>query len=102
MIHRSSKDMRVHLRYLESVFLPQRVECVDRVLLVMVPRAVPAHQCLPSSVCLCLSTSRMRGRTSMLPTTSCPSKTSTVQVNSMRPSLGTLLTLYSEALVMPN
>jgi hypothetical protein len=37
-----------------------------------------------------------------LPTTSCPSKTSTVQVNSMCPSLETPLTLYSEALVMPS
>jgi hypothetical protein len=85
--HCSSEDLRVHSRFLESIIFPPRVEYTDGVLQVTVPRMVPAHQCLPSSVGHYLSTSRT--------TTSCPSKTSTVQVNSMRPGLGTLLTLYS-------
>jgi hypothetical protein len=33
---------------------------------VMVPGAVQAHQCLPSSICYYLSTSHTRGRTSVL------------------------------------
>jgi hypothetical protein len=64
--HRSSKDLWVHLRDLESIHLPPGVECVDGVLQVAVPRTVPARQRLPSSNGYCLSTSRMRGRTSML------------------------------------
>jgi hypothetical protein len=32
----------------------------------MVPGAVPTRQCLPSSVCHCLSTGRTRGGTSVL------------------------------------
>jgi hypothetical protein len=64
--HRSSKDLWGHSRDLESNLLPLRVECLDRVLQVTVPRVVPAHQHLPSSVGHFLSTSRMRGRTSML------------------------------------
>jgi hypothetical protein len=100
--HRSSKDLWGHSRDLESNLLPLRVECLDRVLQVTVPRVVPAHQHLPSSVGHFLSTSRMRAGQACLPTTSCSSKTSTMQVNSMCPGLGTLLTLYSGALVMPN
>jgi hypothetical protein len=64
--HRSSEDLQVHLRDLESILLPPRVECVDGVLQVAVPRTVPARQCLLSNVDHCLSTSRMRGGTSML------------------------------------
>jgi hypothetical protein len=64
--HHSSEDLWVHSRDLESILLPLRVECIDRVLQVTVPRAVPAHQRLPSSVGHCLSTSHMRGETGML------------------------------------
>jgi hypothetical protein len=64
--HCSSKDIWVHSRDLESILLPPMVECIDRVLQVTVLRAVLARQCLPSSVSHCLSTSRKRGRTSML------------------------------------
>jgi hypothetical protein len=45
--HRSSEDLWVHSRDLESILVPPRVECVERVLQVMVPRAVPARQRLP-------------------------------------------------------
>jgi hypothetical protein len=48
--HHASKDLRVHSRDLESILFPLRVECVNGVLQVMVPRAFPAHQRLPSSV----------------------------------------------------
>jgi hypothetical protein len=64
--HYSSKDLRFHSRDLESILLPLRIECIDKVLSVTVPRMVLAHQCLPSSVGHCVSTSRMKGRTSML------------------------------------
>jgi hypothetical protein len=64
--HHSSEDMWVHLRDLEIIFLPSRIECVDRVLQVVVPRTVPAHQHLESSVGHCLSTSRTTGGTHML------------------------------------
>jgi hypothetical protein len=100
--HRSSEDLWVHSRDLESVLLPPRVECIDGVLQVAVPRTVLAHQHLPSSVGYYLSIGRTRAGQACLPTTSCPSKTSTVQVNSMCPGLGTLLTLYSRAMVRPN
>jgi hypothetical protein len=66
MRHHSSEDLRVHSRDLESILLPPRVQCVDRVLPVTVPRAVPAHQRLPSSVSHCLSTGHTRGGTSLL------------------------------------
>jgi hypothetical protein len=66
MRHRSAKDLWVHSRDLESILLPPRVECVDRVLQVMVLRAIPARQCLPSSIDRCLGTSRTRGGTSIL------------------------------------
>jgi hypothetical protein len=52
--HCSSEDLRVHSRNLEVI------------LLVTVPGAVLARQCLPSSVCHYLSTSRMRGGASVL------------------------------------
>jgi hypothetical protein len=45
--HRSSEDLWVHLRDLESNLLPLRVECVDGVLQVMVAGLVPSRQCLP-------------------------------------------------------
>jgi hypothetical protein len=64
--HRSSEDLRVHPRNHEGILLPPRIECVDGVLQVTVLGAVPACLCLPSSVCYCLNTSRMRGGTSML------------------------------------
>jgi hypothetical protein len=64
--HCSSEDLQVHSRDLESSLLPPRIEDVDRVLQVAVPRTIPTHQCLPSSVGHCLSTSCMRGGTSML------------------------------------
>jgi hypothetical protein len=64
--HRSSEDLQFHSRDLESIFLPQRVECIDGVLQVMVPRTVPARQHLPSNIGYCLSTGRMRGGTCML------------------------------------
>jgi hypothetical protein len=64
--HRSTKDLWVHSRNLESILLPLRVKCVDGVLPVTVLRTVPAHQRLPSSVGHCLSTSRTRGEASML------------------------------------
>jgi hypothetical protein len=60
MRHRSFEDMRVYLRDLESILLPSIVECVDGVLQVMVLRAVPSRQCLPSNVGHCLSTRRSR------------------------------------------
>jgi hypothetical protein len=66
MKHRSSKDLWIHSKDLESIIPPLRVECVDGVLQVMVPGAVPTGQHLPSSVYPCLSTSRTRGGTSML------------------------------------
>jgi hypothetical protein len=66
MRHCSFEDLWIHLRNLESIFLPPRIECVDGVLQVMVPRAVLACQRLPSSVYQCFSTSCMRGGTSML------------------------------------
>jgi hypothetical protein len=56
--HRSTKDLWVHSRNLESILLPLRVKCVDGVLPVTVLRTVPAHQRL--------STSRTRGEASML------------------------------------
>jgi hypothetical protein len=62
----SSEYPQVHSRGLESILLPLRVECVDKVLQVMVLRAVLPCQRLPSNVGHCLSTSRMRGGTSML------------------------------------
>jgi hypothetical protein len=62
----SSEDLWVHSRDLESILLPPRVECIDHVLQITVPGAVLAHQCLPSSVYHCLSTSHTRGETSML------------------------------------
>jgi hypothetical protein len=65
MRHRSFEDLRVHSRDLKNILLPLRVECVDRVLQVTVSRAVPAHQCLPSSVGHCLSTHRSRSETSV-------------------------------------
>jgi hypothetical protein len=64
--HRSSEDLWVHSRGLESILLPPMVECVDRVLQVMVPGVVPARQHLPSSVSHCLSTGRTWGGTGML------------------------------------
>jgi hypothetical protein len=64
--HRSSKDLRVHLRNLESIFLPSRIDCVDGVLQVTVPRAVPALQYLPRSIYHCLSANRTRSGTSTL------------------------------------
>jgi hypothetical protein len=45
--HRPSEDWRVHSRDLESILVPPRVECVDRVLQVMVLRVVLARQHLP-------------------------------------------------------
>jgi hypothetical protein len=66
MRHHSSEDLWVHLRDLESILLPLRVECVDGVLQVTVPRTVPAHQHLPSSASYCLNTCHTRGGTSML------------------------------------
>jgi hypothetical protein len=66
MSHHSSKDPWVHSRNLEGILLPPRIECVDGLLWVMVLGAVPTHQCLRSSVCHCLSTSRTRGGTSVL------------------------------------
>jgi hypothetical protein len=66
MRHHSSKDLWVHSRNLESIFLPLRVECVDGVLQVTVLGAVPAHQCLPSCLCHHLSTSRTRRGRSVL------------------------------------
>jgi hypothetical protein len=65
MRHRSFKDLQVQLRDLESILLPPRVECVDRVLQVTVSRAVLAYQRLPSSVGHCLNTRRLRGGTSV-------------------------------------
>jgi hypothetical protein len=65
MRHRSFEDMRVYLRDLESILLPPIVECVDGVLQVMVPRAVPSRQCLPSNVGHCLSTRRLRSEISV-------------------------------------
>jgi hypothetical protein len=64
--HRSSKNLRVHSRNLESILLPPRVEWVDGVLHVTVPGAVLAHQWLPNCVYHYLSTSCMRGGTSAL------------------------------------
>jgi hypothetical protein len=66
MRHRSSKDLRVHSRNLESILLPLRVKCIDGVLQVTMLRTVPAHQRLPSSIGHCFSTSCTKGRTSML------------------------------------
>jgi hypothetical protein len=58
MRHHSSEDLQVHSRNLESILLPPSVECVDGVLQVTVPGAVPAHQCLLSCVCHYLSTNQ--------------------------------------------
>jgi hypothetical protein len=66
MRHCSFEDLWVHSRDLESMLLPPRVECIDRVLQVVAPRAILAWQRLPSSVGHCLSTSHMRSKTSML------------------------------------
>jgi hypothetical protein len=57
--------MQVHSRELESILLLSRVECIDGVPQVVVPRAIPAHQCLPSSVGHYLSTHRSRSGTSV-------------------------------------
>jgi hypothetical protein len=65
MRHQSSEDLQVHSRDLESILLPPRVECVDRVLQVTMPRAVIAHQRLPSNVGHYLNTRRSRGGTSV-------------------------------------
>jgi hypothetical protein len=43
MSHRSSKDLRVHSRNHEGILLPPRIECIDEVLQVTVPGAVPAQ-----------------------------------------------------------
>jgi hypothetical protein len=43
MRHSTSKDLRVHSRDLESILLPLRVECIDRVLQVTMSRVVPAR-----------------------------------------------------------
>jgi hypothetical protein len=64
--HRSTEDLWVHLRNLEGTLLPLRVKCIDGVLQVTVPRAVPAHQCLPRCVCHCLIIGRTKGGTSVL------------------------------------
>jgi hypothetical protein len=64
--HRSSKDLWVHSRNLEGILLPSRIECIDGILQVTVPGVVPAHQCLSSSVNHYLSTSHMRGGTSVI------------------------------------
>jgi hypothetical protein len=64
--HLSSEDLWVDSRNLEGTLFPLKVKCVDGILQVMVPRAVPAHQCLPSYGCHCLYTSRTRGGTSMI------------------------------------
>jgi hypothetical protein len=66
MRHCYSEDLWVHSRDLERIILPPRVECIDGVLQVTVPRTVSARQHWPSSVGHFLSTSRMRGGTSML------------------------------------
>jgi hypothetical protein len=66
MRHRSSEDLWVHSRNLQSILLPLRVKCIDGVLQVTVPRMVPAHQRLPSSVCHCLGMGRTRSKTNML------------------------------------
>jgi hypothetical protein len=50
MRHHPSEDLWVHLRDLESILLPPRVECVDGVLHITMQKAFPAHQRLPSSV----------------------------------------------------
>jgi hypothetical protein len=61
--HRSSEDLQVHSRDLESIILHPRVECVDGVLQVTVLRAVLAHHCLPSSFGHCLSIGHSRSGT---------------------------------------
>jgi hypothetical protein len=66
ILHRSSENLWVHSRNLESIHIPLRVECVDGVLQVTVMGAVHTRQSLPSYICHCLNTSCMRGRTSML------------------------------------
>jgi hypothetical protein len=63
MGHSSYEDLRVHLRDLEGILLPSRVECIDGVPQVTVLRAVLAHQCLPSSADHCLSTRHSRSGT---------------------------------------
>jgi hypothetical protein len=60
-----SKDLQAHSRNLEGILLPLRVECIDGVPQVTVPRAVPTHQHLPSSISHCLSARRSRSRTSV-------------------------------------
>jgi hypothetical protein len=63
--HRSSEDLWVHSRNLESILLPLRIECVDGVLQLTVAGMVPTGQRLPSSIYHCLSTRYTRGGTSM-------------------------------------
>jgi hypothetical protein len=63
-----------------------RSQCLERFQLINVYQAVLATTLA--------QVTRGAGQ-AYLSTTSCPSKTSTVQVNSMCPGLGTLLTLYS-------
>jgi hypothetical protein len=53
------------MRNLEGLLLHYRVEGIDGVPQVTVLRAVPARQCLPSSIDHCLYTRRSRSRTSV-------------------------------------
>jgi hypothetical protein len=48
--HSSSHDLQVHSRDLEGILLPSRVECIDGVPQVTLPRGVPACQRLSSSI----------------------------------------------------
>jgi hypothetical protein len=64
--HCSSKNLLIHSRILESILLPLRVECIDEVHQVTVPRAVPTRQFLPSFDYHYLCTSNTRGGTSVL------------------------------------
>jgi hypothetical protein len=98
--HRSSKYLWVHLRDLERIFLPLRIECIDRVLQDAVLRTVQLVSACQAALTTASAQVTRGVRQACLWTTSCPSKTSTMQVNSMRPSLGTPLTLYSGALVV--
>jgi hypothetical protein len=66
MRHRSFEDLWVHSKDLESILLPLRVDCIDRLLQVTLPRTVPARKCLPRTVGHCLNIGRMRGGTSVL------------------------------------
>jgi hypothetical protein len=98
---RGMTDLLVHSRNLEGILHSPRIECIDGVLQVTVLGAVPARQCLPAaSATTSAQVTRGVGQACLL-TTSYPSKTSTVQVNSMRRALGTPLTLCSRAHVMP-